>query len=273
MLSASGRNVGNCTLTGQDIVCTFSQRLVLGGKITLSQQFYDSTVDKPNTVVPTTYNVNGTPDTNIDMTVSPNTLDPQEILTKFGEPKATGIAVGNKIEWFARVNCRADNITNMTISDVIQLGHSIDPSTIFIEEGTCTSGANGQFNREAIIYDANPSSPTTDSRVVITPATATNGGSITITNTGTTNKAYQIQYETTITSIQSEWHNIIDLSGNSGSISNIDAKVSQEILTAIGYLSGETGGISKIPSLGFYAMLLMMLSIAGIALAQVKRRS
>lgn len=259
MLSETGSQVGSCNLVNQDITCTFSRRAVLGGKITLFQQFEDNSVTSPSTIVPTTYNVNGTPNTDIDMTVSPSVRDPNEILMKFGDLERDGVAVGNTIEWYARVNCRADSINNMIISDEIELGHELDLSSIYIVEGDC-NGLGGEFQASTVIYDSVVN--TSDPRVTVTGATATNGGSIAFNVSGMTSNAYQITYDTTITDIQSEWHNIITLTSGTVPISEVDASISQEILTATGYLTASPGGnTNPIPSLSLLSMLMLIFSM------------
>lgn len=278
MLSLSAQQVGNCSLVGQDITCTFSKRAVLGGKISLYQQFEDITVTTPNTTVPTTYNVNGTPNTNIDMTVSPSVRDPNEILTKFGDLDKNGASVGNTIEWYARVNCRADNVDNMVISDEIELGHELDLSSIYILEGKCDA-ADGGFNAipATEIYDATPPTylnPNSKYNLSITGPTATNGGKIELRIAETNNSnAYQLTYNTTITNLQAEWHNDITLTGDGGLVENIDSVVSQEIMSATGYLNAPLGDPKGIPSLGLFAMLMMILSVGGIAFTKFKRKN
>lgn len=274
MYSVAGREVGNCSLVGQEITCTFSRRAVLGGTISLAQQFEDTSVTSPNTVVSTIYQVNGTPNTVIDMTVSPSVRDPNEVLTKFGSLPQSGAAVGSIIDWYARVNCRADSIDNMVITDEIELGHELNLNSIYILEGQC-DGTDGGFNtaNATVVYDAlNPTTPSSNYSLLVSGATSTSGGTITLAINGSSNtNAYQITYTTTISDIQSEWNNNITLAGSAGPISNINSVVSQEILTATGYIEGENiNGVSKIPSLGIYSMLLMVLSLSGIVL--VKRK-
>ncbi len=237
MLNAANQKVGECDLIAQTITCEFTANNVYSGSIAFTRSFYDSSVTAPNTVVPTVYTVDSNPVAQIDMTVSPALVDPAEILVKFGNAP-NGVAVGEKIEWYVRANCRADTINNFQLSDQLNItGHSIIAGTISITEGTC-DGSGFRWQRDLVLNGVVNAGTTQD----YVTSWDVNTGEIALTMNNATDKAYEILFSTEITTDQAAWQNEVTLTGDGVSESR-DYAVEKQTIIVIGNQQGTVAGV------------------------------
>ncbi len=237
MLNPANQKIGECDLVAQTITCEFTANNVINGTIAFTRSFYDSSVTAPNTVVPTVYTVENNPVAQIDMTVSPALVDPAEILVKFGHA-ANGVAVGEKIDWYVRANCRADTINNFQLSDQLNVtGHSILNNTISITEGTC-DGSGFQWERDLVLNGV-VNAGTTQDYVATWDVTT---GAIVLTLNNATDKSYEIIFSTEITADQAEWNNDVTLIGD-GVDELREAKIEKQTVIIIGNQQGTVAGV------------------------------
>ncbi len=237
MLNAANQKVGECDLVMQTITCEFTANNVYSGSIAFTRSFYDGSVTAPNTVVPTVYTVDNNPVAQIDMTVSPALVDPVEILVKFGHA-TNGIAVGQKIDWYVRANCRGDTINNFQLSDQLNVaGHNMLTNTISITEGTC-DGSGFNWERD-LVLDGVVNAGTTQDYVT---SWDVNTGEIALTMNNATDKAYEIIFSTEITADQAAWQNEVTLTGD-GVLESRDYAVEKQTVIIIGNQQGTVAGV------------------------------
>ncbi len=237
MKDAGGNDIGDCELVDKKFTCTFTQNSVSNGTISFEREFHDAAVTAPNTNVPITFLENGNPVANVNMTVSPSLVDPAENLFKVGKAK-TNLAIGERLSWFVRINCRQDDITDLNFSDNIGPGHTLVADGVYLAEADCDE--YGKLNNESawIINGEAQTLPAGASVAVDDTA-----GEITF-SAAQTNKAFILVYETQITEIRNPWSNDVSLTGNNGNISEFqNSGVDYQIINVTGNQVGTAQGV------------------------------
>ncbi|MFV0478914.1 MAG: collagen binding domain-containing protein [Parahaliea sp.] len=253
MYSAGNLPVGVCDLVGSTITCTFSVANANNGIVTLEHEFYDQTVTTTSTV-PIAFEVNSSAFSTVDMVVSPRGRDADELLMKTGVASTGSLEPGDTIAWYARANCRGDTINNFVFSDTVATGHELDVNDVWIEEGNC-NGVNGDFVAERVI-------PVPGSAVTITPASTSNGGSISL-SLASTDKAYVMVYRTTVTMVVDNYTNDALVSGDGSTIEQTTQRVARSHLSATGNSSTQAVPVFHPLILLISIVLMAAMSLCG----------